>query len=296
MITDRLLFRMDDNPEAKSRPAILIKNIDEAFYWNERKQGIFWTVNSFKGIERKNKEVKKILAWAVDIDPEDGEEKPELLARIESGPRPTSVIESGRGYHVYFNADNTAKPENYSAIVTQMVRFYRGDENAKDIARLLRPPGFLHWKDQNNPKPIKLLREYFFTKHTFSEKEMKILFPEPKAPDIQKEKSQLKKDLSFQKDSELFERIYSMNCKDGLERLSGHPAVGMETFSFRRLTNGNFNIFVNGKGTSCWIDQNGRIGSSDGGGPTLWQYVNWYHGDHKKTYQFFKDVFPEVFR
>jgi hypothetical protein len=295
MIEGRLLFRMDDRADAPKRPTLL-NSIDEAFYWNEKKQGIFWTVNSFKGSERKNDECKKILAWAVDIDPSGSEEKSDLLARIEAGPRPTSVIESGRGYHVYFNADKSAKPENYSAIVTQMIRFYGGDKNAKDIARLLRPPGFLHWKDQGNPKPVKLLPEYFFTDHTFSEKEMRVLFPEPKKPDTKKEKLELQKTLSFQKDTKLFERIYSMNCKEGLERLSGHPAVGMETFTFRRTTHGNFNISVNGKGSSCWIDQNGRIGSSDGGGPTLWQYVNWYHKDHKKTFQFFKEVFPEVFK
>jgi hypothetical protein len=286
---------MDDNPEVKNKNPKIIKTIDEAFEWNAKKWGIFWTVNSFHGEARTKEEVKKILAWAVDIDPENGEEKPELLARIEAGPKPTSVIESGRGYHVYFDADDSAKPENYTPIVNEMVRFYGGDKKAKDPARLLRPPGFLHWKDPENPKPVRLLKEYFFTDHKFSEKEMRVLFPEPKAPDVRKEKQELKKILNFQKDSGLFERIYSMNCKDGLERLSGHPAVGMETFTFHRTSGGNFNIIVNGKGTSCWIDQHGRIGSADGGGPTLWQYINWYHKDHKKTYQFFKEVFPEVF-
>ena len=293
MLKDRLLFSMSDvNPCGTT----LLKSIDKAFEANEKQQGIFWTVNAFSGTSRKNDECRKILAWAIDIDPAPGEEKPDLMARILAGPRPTSVIESGRGYHVYFDADKSVTTKNYTKIVEQMVKFYLGDPKAKDIARLLRVPGFLHWKDPGNPKPVRLLRDFFHTNHVYSEKDMMILFPQPQVAVVdQQEKRQLKKVLSFQKDSQLFERIYSMNCKEGLERLSGHPAVSMETFSFRRTTNGNQNILVNGKGTSCWIDKNNRIGSGDGGGPTLWQFINWYHKDHKKTHQFFKEVFPEVF-
>jgi len=295
-IENRLLFALKDNKK-EFEPPRLIRSVDEAFELNEKKWGIFLTVNQFEGERRTYDTCSKILAWAVDIDPEENETKDDLMARVLRGPKPTSVVDSGRGLHVYFDADKSATKENYREILPRMIEFYSADTKAKDPARLLRVPGFLHWKDPANPRPVKLLSDYYFTTQKYSEKDMLALFPatEEKKSEL-KERTALKRALEFQKDSGLFERIYSMDCLDGLERLSGSAAVGGDSFTFKRTASGNYNIVVNGEGTSCWIDNHKRIGSGDGGGPTLWQWVNWYHRSHKKTYQHFKEIFPEVFK
>jgi hypothetical protein len=296
-ITDRLLFSICDDKE-QQHGCHLIENINKAFEYNSKGWGVFHTVNKFKGKSRTSRDCVKVLSWAVDIDPphDSYENKKKILDRINRGPKPTTVVDSGRGYHVYFDADDSAKVENYSEIVSRLIEYYGGDIKAKDPARLLRTPGFLHQKDKLNPRPVILLKDYWNNYSRFSEEEMLILFPKNTFERTERyEKSELKRVLSFQKDGSLFEKIYSMDCLDGLKRLSGTAAVNMEGYSFKEQRNGSYNIFVNNKSTSCWVDKNKRIGSGDRGGPTLWQWINWYHRDHKKTYQFIKDNFKELF-
>jgi len=253
---------------------------------NNSKHGIFWTVNEFHNATRKIENLKTILSWAVDID--DGT-KEEQQALIKKHLRPSLVVETKRGYQVYYDAQD-AKPENYKKIVENLIFHLNGDKRAKDIARIMRVPFYLHWKNPDDP--------YFVTHHEptgmkYTEEEMLKYFP-GEIIIRSNEKVELKKELSFQKDSTLFEKIWSLDCKVALEKLSGTAAVGMETFDFKRTGRG-FNLIINGKATSCWIDASGRIGSSDGGGPTIWQWVNWYHRDHKKTYSHLKQIMPEMF-
>ena len=90
-----------------------------------------------------------------------------------------------------------------------------------------------------------------------------------------------------------WERVWNLDCRYALETLSGSRYVGEEVYGFTHNATGTVNISVNGKTTSCWIDNSGRIGSADGGGPTIAQWLNWYQKDYSKVIAIIKEVFPE---
>jgi hypothetical protein len=285
MSEGRSLYRINDkNPGDGCHE---LKHFIEADHWNYQEWGIFWTVNSFNGPRRKEN-CTKVLAWAVDMD--DGS-KAEQLARIRSIPLQASVIyETARGHHVYFDAID-GDPENYRDIVERLVEAYGGDKNAKDLCRILRVPGYLHWKGEK-PFGIKCVH---LSHSAYTEKEMREAFPrEEKAESEFEQKNELRHVLRHSGGGDLWERIWNMDCHAALERLSGRQAVHGEQFTFRKNANGNLNIHVNGKGTSCWVDRSGRIGSHDKGGPTIFQWVNWYQKNPKATLQVLKDIFPEL--
>lgn len=284
----RNLYRLFD-PDPK-RGCHHVSSFDEAWKFSGEKWGIFWSVNEFDGPTRKKENLKSVLSFAVDLD---GGDKVAMREKIRKYITPSATVETKNGYHVYYDAvDATAA--SYEEIVSErLVPLLGGDPKAKDVARILRVPGFSHWKNPDEPYAIKLVQS---SDNVYTEQDMMRAFPLPKAKEqVSQERFTLRKVLSFQSDHGLFDRIYSLDCEQALRRVSGSFAVGHEMFSFKRMTNGNLNILVNMKPTSCWIDGKKRIGSADGGGPTIWQWVNWYHRDHKKTYELIKQFFPELF-
>jgi hypothetical protein len=270
-----------------------VKDINEACEWSAKKWGIFHTVNSFTGQTRKKENLREILSFSADMD---GGDKVLILQRLAKFLKPTTLIETKNGFHAYWNAAYGTTAEDFEEIVgDRLVPLLGADHRAKDVSRLLRTPGFMHWKDPNDPFAIKLILEVD-NENVYTAKEMREGFPLPqKEEKVSREKSSLRHELRFQKDGDLFNKIYSLNCEEALRRVSGSDAVSGEMFSFKTTSGNKSNILVNGKSTSCWIDENKRIGSADGGGPTIWQWVNWYQRDHKKTYELMKKYFPEIF-
>ena len=258
MSQGRSLYRLYD-ADPTTHGCIGVGDFNEALTYSKLKWGIFWTVNQFDG-PRKKENVKKIISWAVDID--EGS-KDEQLSRIHSFIKPSAIIETKKGYHCYYDSiDGSVK--NYEKVVAGLIHHLHGDKKAADVARILRVPGFCHWKDQNNPFAIKWK---YFSDIKYTEKEMLKIFPLPKSDkEDQKEKIYLKKVLKFQDDTKLFERVWSIDCEQALKNLSGTEAVGFDKFEFRDNKNGNLNVISNGKSTSCFIDSNKRIGSSDSAG------------------------------
>ena len=290
----RALFRMSDD-RSGATPAMPIEgNTTAEIYraasvFNEQKFGIFWTVNEFTTAgDRKKENLKRIISWTADIDTGTKEEQ---MALIRKYPMPTAVVETKRGFQVYYDAID-AKPENYELIETKfIVPSLNGDLKARDLSRILRVPHFLHWKDPANPFFVKLVHE---CKARYTEAEIMTLFDDfqDERKEITRKKTIMKQD--FKSDVKLFDRIWAMDCEAALERLSGSNVVNGEVYSFKRNTNGNKNIFVNGKGTSCFIDREGRIGSLDGGGPTIYHWLKWYGRTGVEAINIIKNIFPEV--
>ena len=292
----RSLYRMLDTKE--STPAIAIPGKDNATVWrsaldwNENHHhGIFWTVNEFNSSHDRTKvNLKNVLAWTADLDTGTKAEQSKLIA---SFPDPSAVVESKRGFQVYYSAvDGTV--ENYALIETKfIVPSLNADMNARDISRILRVPNFYHWKDLSDPFFCKLVH-YSDVKYT--EAQIMAKFKDHRDPvkDELVAMKKLQKVLSVTGDSKLFDRIWNLDCEAALSRLSGSHAVGGETYEFKNNANGNMNIIVNGLSTACFIDRQGRIGSLDGGGPSLWNWLYWFHKDHKKVYRLIKEFFPEV--
>lgn len=262
----------------------------DAADWNARGWGVFATVQKFRGARRKEN-LERIRAWAVDLDGGDKAEQRRRLAAAKLTP--SSVVETKNGYHAYWYAED-AKPEHYRLVLDRLVSFFGADKNARDLARVLRVPGFLHQKDPTDP---------FLVRHVFGpnrelvylERDMLRSFPPSEAELAERRRHQESRREYTGSDGDGFwERVYNLDCKDGLERLSGHGAVGGERFTFKRTAKGGHNILVDGKGTACWVDESGRIGSPTKGGPTLYQWLRWYGTPPAECARVLKEIFPHL--
>jgi hypothetical protein len=260
----------------------------EAHSWNERQWGIFATVNEFDG-PRRIANLRRICAWAVDID--DGT-KEEQAARIVGSPLwPSLVVETKRGYQVYWRAKDATVPTWNEIVLERLVPYFGADLRARDIARILRVPGFLHWKDPANPFRIRTVWEWDVAYH---EAALFDAFTSKAETEKHAEHFEAKAQWRSVDGDGFWDRLYNFDCAAGLQFMSGHSAVKGERFTFRRVTNGNRNILVNGKGTSCWIDKHGRIGSLDKGGPTLFCWLRWYGHADRECVRVLKELFPEL--
>lgn len=278
----------DSDPELQGKGAMRI-HPREAADLNSAGYGIFWTVQEFRGA-RRIENLARINSWAIETDEGD---KVDQLQNIMRFCYPSLVVETKRGFHVYWNA-REARPENYQAIVLdRLCHHLKGDVRARDLARVLRVPGYYHMKDPADPFPVKTIWE---NPVTYSEEQMFYNFPLPPEKIIEsKAKQQVRRAFAVEGD-DFWEKVYNLDGVMALDRVSGTPAVCGESYTFRRVASGNQNIIVNGKGTSCFVDDKGRIGSAAGGGPSIYQWLNWYHRDSKKTYGFIKEFFPELFK
>lgn len=287
------LYRMHDAPDA-SKAAVVVKDLDEARLWNtpERGNGIYWTVNSFNGARRKEN-LTRINAWAVDMD--EGT-KAEMHAKLLRSPLiPSAIVETKRGYQAYWCAQD-GKAEHWNAIVLErLVPFFGADKNARDLCRLLRVPGFLHLK---NPAEPFLCRGVWKQEVLYTERQIAQAFPwvasEQNRQHEHREARREHTQTSGDAGEDFWAAVYNLDCRDALERLSGTGAVNGEKFTFRHCSNGNLNIFVDGKGTSCWVDTSGRIGSMSKGGPTVYAWLRWYGVPPGECVRVLKEIYPHL--
>lgn len=258
----------------------------EAHEYNAKGFGIFHTVQSFY-LGRKKSDLVGLNAWFVDID---GGDKPSMMKRIESGLPPTMVVETKNGYHVYFRCINGTL-ENWDAIVVnRLIPFYGGDKRAKDIARILRTPGFMHLKNPNEPFRVRVVVS---NKVEYTEQAIMRFYPD-RVTESKQKKLQKRSKKEFPEGSDFFDRLWNFDCEYALEAVSGEDIVNGETFSFHTNASGTKNIYVNGKSSSCWIDLDKRIGSMDDGGPTIAQWLRYYGHDWSKVILYLKTKFPEL--
>lgn len=288
-ISNIRFFHMDDNPNAKTKPCIEIP-FSACREWNEKNHGIFWTWNEFNG-PRKKENLKKINVWAVDIDQGT---KQEQAKRIREGLIPSLVIETKRGYQVYFVADGAEAKYFKHIMKDRLIPFYNGDPNAGDVSRVLRVHSFYHCKDPNDKFLVKKVFER--SKSIYSQKIICAHYPDVNAQARKQfEESTKEIKLEYKGNGNFWEEIFHMDQMAALQVLSGTPAVNGERFTFRKVSRGHFNIFVDGKGTSCFIDSHRKIGSLTSGGPSLANWLYWYHRDWNVVINYMKEYFPELF-
>ncbi len=258
---------------------------EDARHWNARGWGIFATVNRFNGA-RQIVNLAEILAWAIDLDTGT---KAEQRYRLKRAPLlPSIVVEVKRGYHAYWLAKD-ATPENWNAVnLDRLVHHLGADKNARDLARILRVPGFNHMKDPADPF---MVREVYRSDAVYSEAEMLAAFPAAPKPVVAPRP--IGRPITAG-GNDLWERQGSLDCRAALERLSGTDAVNGERYDFRPSRRGTWSILVDGKSCDAWIDPNGRIGSKTGGGPTIAQWLRWFGRSYREVAELIKRYFPEV--
>lgn len=295
-------YRMSDQPSAESRAAIPVAR-EEAKRWNtpDLGFGIFMTVNTFDGPRRKDC-LRRINAWAVDMDQGT---KGMMRDRLHSSPLvPSMIVETKRGYQAYWIARQPALASHWNAIVLErLVPYFGADRNARDLCRILRVPGFLHLKNPTDPFLVRIVwrHDVAYTERQMAEAYTWIANKQAHH-EARKEAEQEAREAQDRARREvceivtetLWEAIWRLDCEEGLQRLSGHWAVGCEKYKFVRTGRGNLNIYVDGKSTSCFVDENKRIGSLSGGGPTLAQWLRWFRHDWKTVIAVLKDIFPQL--
>jgi hypothetical protein len=76
---------------------------------------------------------------------------------------PTLILDSGNGIHLYWILDGVHEPGEWRSLAFKLKRAFELaelDADSKvttDLARVLRPPETLNWKDGQNPRPVKAL-------------------------------------------------------------------------------------------------------------------------------------------
>jgi hypothetical protein len=264
-----LYFRMDDGGVHQT-PGMIRIDPRDAQKWNEEQWGIFWTVNEF-GEDQKVENLEKIRAWYVDVDLTDPDEKPRVLeALLEAELKPSLIVETKRGFHAYWRA-KCPSLEGYKPIQKGLSSKFRGD-NLSNVNRVLRVPNMVHWKKLDHPY---LVETVYQAGHKYTEQEMSAWLE----ADIPSNDHNPTTVIRRQSDGSVFGKMGDMDCREALLKLSGHSSVKGEKYSFRENFDGSYQIIVNGKSSGAWIDREGYIGSYDGGGPTIVQWLKWFGHD-----------------
>ena len=289
------MYRMSDR--ADDIKAAIPTTREEAKRWNtpELGFGIFATVNSFNGPRRKEN-LTRINAWAIDMD-EGTKEK--MHAKLSAFClTPSLIVETKRGFQAYWCAAD-GKANHWDLIVLErLVPYFGSDPNARDLCRILRVPGFLHLKDPSDPFKVRAVWKHVVS---YTERQIWQFSDIPWVPSktrhqehlVEARRSASTASASGPSDT-LWDAIWNLDCEEGLARLSGHWAVSGEKYTFRGTARGNMNVFVDGKSSSCFIDSSKRIGSLDGGGPTLVQWLRWFKHDWKVVIAVLKEMFPQL--
>lgn len=285
------LFRLNDTQPSGMMP---VASVQEAQAWNQKGFGIFHTVNRFKNNVRRNTELAELRFWYVDMDKGCKESQRETILRAPLCP--SVVVETKRGHHVYWKIKRASQSLYGPLMANCLIPYFRGDKNAKDIARVLRTPGFLHQKDPNDPFLVKCIWKKDIG---YDEKQIVACFPLPE--EVKAAKVAFTKSISVAEarsygSDDFWLKVYRLDHKDALARLSGSHWVSGEQYEFRQNHNGNENIIVDGKGTSCWIDQFNRIGSHSKGGPTIAQWLRWMGHDWRDVARCIKELYPGIER
>lgn len=105
---------------------------------NGRGYGIFVTVNETRGNKRQKQDIVAIRALFVDDDTG--------KANVAAFLKPHITVQSSPGKHHYYWLTHGIAINEFSELSPALVKMTGGDENAKDLARVLRLPGFYHLK------------------------------------------------------------------------------------------------------------------------------------------------------
>lgn len=157
--------------QKKMKPIGNIKDIKELRSLNRKGYCAYFAVNSFSKKTRNNKNIRKVRAIWVDDD------NPRKKPRSKWPLPPSIVISTSKGKYQYYWLTKTKEYDEFALVMQTMVDTHGNDKGVKDLARVLRLPGFNHNKDLNNSQRVKIIGGSFKT-HTWET--IKIAFPPSK--------------------------------------------------------------------------------------------------------------------
>lgn len=284
-------FYLIDDDKARGLPPRTMFDVEEATRANRRGMGVFWCPNLPRAPERRIQHVGAPRFIYVDLD--DGAKADQLAALDASPVLPARVVETKRGYQAYWRVDDLTLDAWGTIVRRRLVPYFGADKRAADPVRLLRVPGFDHMKNPADPFRITIARRRG-VRTTVAE--LVDAFPEVALPVPRPAPIRIATDSD-----DILAAVASLDARAALERLSGSPLVRREQFTFRPTTRGRWNIFCDGKASSCFIDEAGRIGGGGGlGAPTAVQWITYYYGGKPTTSDWraiaseLRHVFPEL--
>lgn len=130
---------------------------------NERGAGIYATVNETDGTWRNASTITRVRAYYCDLDglTSEAHKAQRAYDLLTSRPPPSAIVRSGGGLHAYWYAvpGEPLDPERYKRVNMGLIAAFHGCPRTKDIARVLRLPGFCHLKDPDRPYLVEVLYE-----------------------------------------------------------------------------------------------------------------------------------------
>lgn len=164
--------------------------------------GIHFSPNIFRNGNRKIEDLVRIRYWFADLDKGFKPFQMDIIKKLLL--KPSCIVETKRGYHLYWRAKD-AIINNYNNIMIGIIKKLNSDESVKGCNRLMRMPGFYHFKDKYNPILVKLIER---NNNQYSDKEMLYYFPVPKQI---KKTDYNPKDHSDMLNPEYWDRIFKLN-------------------------------------------------------------------------------------
>lgn len=157
------LIKINENKTVKiyNTTNTAVKEVVEEF---NGESNVFVTPNTTYKPERGVNNIRQFRALYIDIDGIEGDQlyvsyKIFELVELEKIPKPTMIVDSGRGLHVYWRIKNAP----YGALYTwqeledmlyQNLKEYGADIKATDGARVLRLPGTINSKNNQECRII----------------------------------------------------------------------------------------------------------------------------------------------
>lgn len=289
------LWGFDDNKQ-RALPARTTLDEAEARTWNRQGFGVFWCANMPRDEVRRIERLTSVRYVYLDIDgrPERAAKR-EILEKLDACAVPPSrVVDTRNGVQPYWRIDDLTLDLWDPIVRWRLVPAFDGDPRATDPVRVLRVPGFLHQKDPTDPYPITVVRR---SDARYTAAQILDAFAEVR-PEARP--SPAPRPITADDSDDILTAVGNLDARAALERLSGCPLVRCETFTFRPTARGRHNIFCDGRASSCFVDEHGRIGSPNGGGPTAVQWIGWYYGrvvttsDWRVIADELRRIFPEL--
>jgi len=139
------------------------RTLEQLHQLNKDGYNMYFAVQGYSNNTRSTENLTELRSWFVDLDLEIPKDdfRP-LLKDIITNDKPSMIIETGKGFHIYWFLDEIIEKENNPNWDSQVAEFYRienfivenkynlkpycSDQGAKDKARLMRMPGSLYYK------------------------------------------------------------------------------------------------------------------------------------------------------
>lgn len=262
---------------------------------NENRHDVYWTPQEFKAFgARKKEDLVSIRFVCADFD---NITKKDFLYKIKFLPKPSFIISTRSGFHIYWHLKKELEPtpknmERYSDLIRNYLVPIGADPQAVDVCRILRVPFRRYWRDSKGTvyDAEEIYCDIISESDTrFSFEDLERLLPRKKSVTV-KTLTPVPK-VNNAPPGDFWTKANQLPCRESLERLSGTPHVSMETYTFKAKSDGTTRIIIDGKPRNVWLDKDGKIGSVADGGPSIPNWLNYYHKDWARVAKILKEVF-----